>query len=284
MFLGYNFRIMLKRLAILAVVLAVTCALVPVTGQTSDKSAHGTQKQNKAIDDGQGPSQSAPSILRKNEGDGNYQAKPNKTTDADQQAAVNISESAPVPESWSWHDKCLWVASLLLVVVGFLTLGILWRQTGHIISSERAWMSVVMENPPETYVPGSPLRLACHITNKGNTPAFLLEKGEGRRVLQVDINLPDALPQYAASTKWKGTGVLFPPTAEIAVALDLSVSEARTVYEGTHAIWFYGFLKYRDAFKKDRIVRYCFRYSLPDAGGVSSGFYPDGPDGYSYAD
>jgi hypothetical protein len=275
---------MTKWLPVIAVIFAVACALMPVAGKASDKSAHGTQKQNKGIDDRQGPSQSAPSVPRNDEGDGNYQAKPNKTTDADQQAAVNISESAPVPESWSWHDKCLWVASLLLVVVGFLTLGILWRQTGHIISSERAWMSVVMENPPTVHVPGSPLRLACHITNRGKTPAFLLEKGEDRQVLQVDIQLPDTLPQYATSTKWRGTGVLFPPTSEIAIALDLSVSEARAVYEGTHAIWFYGHLKYRDAFNKRRIIRYCFSYRIPEAGSVSSGFYPDGPDEYNYAD
>jgi hypothetical protein len=294
---------MLNRLAVIAVLLAVTQALVPASGKTPDNNRGNAR-------DAQGdpaPSQTEPAdpkAIPQSPHPNAPQGEPRSAQEENNQKSITVGQQASVPIR-DWIDyTTLAIGSLLALITGAGVIAA-WKglpdfkrqakaaedaanaalkQASHIETSERAWMSAVMENPPETHRPGSALRLACHIKNMGKTPAFLLEKGEDRQVLKVGVELPHAPPQYVVGTKWKGIGVMFPPTAEIAVALDLSVSEARTVYEGTHAIWFYGFLKYRDAFKKDRIIRYCFRYSLPEAGSVSSGFYPDGPDGYNYAD
>jgi hypothetical protein len=111
---------MLKSLAIFAVVFTITQASIPIPRQTPNRSTPDSQKQYDGSDHSKNPSPTASLVAMPKQDDGGNKAEPQERSDEDQKPAINVTNPAPVPESWTWHDKVAWGAGLVLVVVGFL--------------------------------------------------------------------------------------------------------------------------------------------------------------------
>src|ERR1039458_7395670 len=109
---------MLKRLAILAMVLTIAHAPKPTSGQAVDKPTANAQKQNQGIDKEENPSEAAAPVMPKNNSDGTNQREPEKSRDANQNSSINVTNPAPVPKVWHWYEIVAWAANIILVIVG----------------------------------------------------------------------------------------------------------------------------------------------------------------------
>jgi hypothetical protein len=125
MFLGYNYRIMLKWLAIVAMFLAIAQAPVPVTGQASD---HPTNASNDIQSDSNANKKppAPPPVIQpiqptKEQYDGSTEAGKNNPQ------PITIRELPSVSVTKDWADKSYWLFSGLLVVVGGFQMFLLWR-------------------------------------------------------------------------------------------------------------------------------------------------------------
>lgn len=196
---------------------------------------------------------------------------------------VVVRVPTPIPVQ---KDDLDYVGAIGTLILAVGTLGLAFYaglQVKALKDGERAWMVAQMENLPEEIVPRNVLRLACHIKNLGRSPALLTVKGESCRVEAAEYTLPLPLQSYENTTEWKEGGATIPPNGEIVVASYLTADKTALVYDGGKVLWVYGFVEYRDAFKRHHRTRYCFRYS-PRKGGedaFSMGFYPDGPPEYT---
>ncbi len=215
---------MLKILAVFAMFLAVTCAFVPVMGQTANSTASDSQKQNNGGNDGKRPAKCAALFVVQDNGGPVPEAESKESTSDNQRPTINVTNPAPMPESWSWHDKVAWGAGLLLLVVAGITLRWFIIQTTAtkkaaeaallnaqaIINAERAWIAVTIVEEFSTPDREESIeehnrrvrRFAVaqagkesptfHISciNKGRTPAKVI----GGDFSHCFIDLPDNLP------------------------------------------------------------------------------------------
>jgi hypothetical protein len=131
-----------------------------------------------------------------------------------------IVVNAPPPQAgpWTWHDKVLWGANLVLVILGYigvlLALKVLKnveRQTDFGVSTAQAALQVanaslessqaiVDSGRPWIVVTVEPLLTVEHgfkvmATNRGRTPARILAKADCVKVLADEKHLP-ATPDY----------------------------------------------------------------------------------------
>jgi hypothetical protein len=188
----------------------------------------------------------------------------------------------------------LYIGATLLVALGTLTLAriaYIQAQAARlnaqaVINSERPWMVAYMEELPQVTDQSQAnltIRMACHVKNIGRTPAILFCKGDRREILEKEKR-PTIPPVYENKVVWE-RGSMMPPKAEILIVSYLEPSEREEVYTGKRVLWFYGAIRYKDAFGKFHWTKYCFRYT-PQLGGkdpVTAGFYPDGPPEYNEA-
>jgi len=117
---------MLKRLAILAALPAVTQAPVPVPGQASNQTAGGSQKASNQQTDKNGNRNSAIPVIKKTrEGDSGKDADQPRPENDNQ--PVTVSKFPPVSITKDWADWSYWGFGGLLFVVGALQAWFLWR-------------------------------------------------------------------------------------------------------------------------------------------------------------
>jgi hypothetical protein len=117
---------MLKRLAILAVVFAVTQALVPVSGQTPDNGANNGKRASQSTESGEDPAPAIAPVPTQNDRSGGLKPETGDGPGDTQQGAVNITDTTPMSVPWGlpkWAVWIGWVASLILT--GFLIWGVL---------------------------------------------------------------------------------------------------------------------------------------------------------------
>ena len=163
---------------------------------------------------------------------------------------------------------------------------------------ERAWLVAVMEQVPDSLVQPPPgtetkfvtsiYRLACKIENQGNSPAWVNEWAARSHVVPASTDWKVELPQtpkYGDVTRVGDFGSTMPPRAMMPLPFYLDPQDALAVEQGTQALYVYGFVKYRDAFKKRRETRFCFRLKVPLGLGDQAlrGFYIAGPPKYNKA-
>jgi hypothetical protein len=179
---------MLKWLAVVAVVLSVAQATMPTSGQASNKGATGPKKQDQSVKQNENPSPTTTPISVKNESDGADQSISNKASDHDQRSAINIANSAPMSETWSWHDKLLWIANLIFAAVG---IGGVWIAICTLKKIERQTKATedAVENARDTakkqlraymcvslaslnFRDDSQIKAQIEMENMGQTPAF----------------------------------------------------------------------------------------------------------------
>lgn len=192
-----------------------------------------------------------------------------------------------------------WVLAGLGVIGGILalfTLSTIKAQTSHLVTSERPWMVVQMLGAPQMYPDSGLVGAICKLENCGRSIAHIIEIGNAIEVLEKGVALPEKFPKFDARSfcRWEGNGVPLFPESNIqrsAVKETLNPNAAAEVFSGEQVFWFYGYVKYHDAFVGRRIfrrpwreTRYCFKWQHPRPDvGIEGEFFLEGPPAYNRA-
>jgi hypothetical protein len=203
-----------------------------------------------------------------------------------------------------WYRPEVW-----LVVVGFITCGLIWwqakktaeaaqaaqsaadaalKQANHIATSERAWMIAKMDKPEIPYQKPYIFFGIPKLTNKGKTPAFICEIGNSAVALESGEALPDIPSGYQEKhvARWENPGIPIAPGGEVGrwVALT-TIDEPMDLHKGRKVLWVHGYVKYWDAFFGEiRETKYCFRLAPSAVIGIPDhAFVIDGPAAYNRA-
>ena len=196
-------------MALLALVFAITQASVTAAAQATNSS--GANQSTTHL-----TSSSNPSLPTA----GSPNAKPdcNGGPCEDEQPRVIVTLPPPTPPLWSWHDRVLWAAGVLLAIEGLsgimMALSVLKRierqtisagtaaaaaavsaqaallNAQAIIDSERPWLLITVEPSP-----GMENSFAVMATNRGRTPATIVATAEGMEFAIDEAHLP-ASPEY----------------------------------------------------------------------------------------
>jgi hypothetical protein len=188
---------MLKRFAVLAMFFAVTQALMPVVGQTPDKTAKNSYQQGNPTNTGKNPVEKTTPVDPNTNGGAN-QLKAEQGKSDNDQVSINVCEPTSTSIPWTWHEKIAWGAGLLLVVFGIWGVQIAVRtlknverqtkaavisakaarrQTIIAMNAQRAWVMGTLENVPAWHP--DPTRLEFMdvkpvFRNYGETPGKIL--------------------------------------------------------------------------------------------------------------
>lgn len=278
---------MFSRFTILAVILTIAQATSPMIGQAPNSPTADHQKQNNNADERGSPTNKAASVNAQKPASDSNQAHPKNDASDKQHSRIMICELASV--SWPWHERIAWGGNLLLAAVGLCTFIAVWRQTSYLITSQRAWMVAVPDSPkvPDSnqQMSLSPISLTViwHFINKGKTPAYLLEIGTGALVLPSTESLPRVPPVCEDIEKWGKRGIpLLPKSEKTRSHYRVNVPKAISLRTGDLNLWVYGYIKYRDTFRRKHITRFCYRWEPVNDAGVAS-FTADGPAEYNQA-
>jgi len=209
-----------------------------------------------------------------------------------------------------WIDRLNAFSTLVIAVFTILLFVGLIFQVRATRQIERAWVRVKrVGNPPEAwtenlktgYVPG----IAIEFSVYGKTVARI---SDARIVLDIipvkkggeylEPALPDA-PDYSSSGIYNLVGknrMVIPPDGSFVIhgflKHTLSDEEVDELKRGTLVMCGYGYVKYTDAFGKDRETKLCYVYDFAYGGVLRSpdgfalnpaGFVPGGPPHYNDA-
>ncbi|MGD0902551.1 MAG: hypothetical protein ABR924_06375 [Terracidiphilus sp.] len=202
-----------KGLALFAVVLAVAQASVPVFGQATD--AHGANLRTPPA-----------------AGSSTVQTQCNGGPCEDQRAPLVVTLPTPAPAPWSWHDRILWAACLVVAIETltgiWLALSALKRierltmtaegaaaaaavsaqaalmNVQAMVDSERPWLLITVE--PSLRVENSFTIMA---TNRGRTPATIVATAERVKIVIDETQLPTP-PEYGEPGAPRAPIVLLP--------------------------------------------------------------------------
>ena len=131
---------------------------------------------------------------------------------------IVVTPSPPQAAPWTWHDKVLWGADIVLVILGYLgvllglkVLNNIQRQTEFGVSAAQAALqcanaalessqAIVDSGRPWIVVTVEPLLTIEHgfkvmATNRGRTPARILAKADCVKIAQDETKLPET-PDY----------------------------------------------------------------------------------------
>ena len=243
---------------ILVVLLAVTHAFVPVLGQTTDSAASNSQKQADSRNQDQKPAPAVSRVKSQDKSSSIQGTESNKRPDDYQQPTINVTNPAPMPESWSWHDKIAWGASLLLLVVAAVTLRWFIIQNNAtkkaadaallnaqaVISAERPWIVLdVAIDHDKTFIFSAKNvgRSAAKIISICNRVPFI-----------VDSDALPTPPDYREEDEFVNTPILLPPGEMHCIAFfnfgkfqDANFQWASAVqFGGGKSIYIYGRIQY----------------------------------------
>jgi hypothetical protein len=135
-----------------------------------------------------------------------------------QQPQIVVTPAPAQPAPWTWHDRVLWGAELVLVILGYLgvilalrTLKNIQRQTDFGVSAAQAALqcanaalessqAIVDSGRPWIVITVEPLLTVEHgfkvmATNRGRTPARIMAKNDCVKIVQDETKLP-ATPDY----------------------------------------------------------------------------------------
>jgi hypothetical protein len=258
-FEGYNFSIMFKALAILALALFV----FPVQAYTQTNKAQQSSKSDK-------PAPSAAVVVPEHNDRPALQPEAEKHIEADVQVitapAKDRYDKAPV-----WINFALAVIGVLGIGAAFVTLRKLERQTAatekqanHMIAAERAWIlaelslspgaNLIFTNEPKTKEIKTNISVRLHCINDGSSPAWITEKSA--RLVIVSGELPK-IPQLTKED------ILDEGMDPLGPGKDAAPFEWNASGNGRHSIQthtiIYGVVKYRDIFGEGRETWFCYQ-------------------------
>jgi len=200
-----------KRLALLAVLLAVAQVSVPAVGQAADSSSAVRQTPPAAATSSPTPPASGIPAAKTDCSGGPCE-------DQQPRVIVTVPAPAPSPASWAWHDRVLWAACVVLAAEGlfaiWLALSALKRierqsiisegaaaaaavsaqaallNAQAIIDAERPWLVITVEPSPRTEN-----SFTVTATNRGRTPATIVATAEKIKIALDETHLPSP-PEY----------------------------------------------------------------------------------------
>lgn len=105
-------------LALFAVLLMVTQAPVPVPRQTPNINTYKSKTQNQGADTNQNPRARLISSQAKKSHSPAFKPNTNENPTIYNPAAINITNPAPMPVAWGWHERAIFWANLALAIVG----------------------------------------------------------------------------------------------------------------------------------------------------------------------
>ncbi|MGD0617992.1 MAG: hypothetical protein ABSB67_10075 [Bryobacteraceae bacterium] len=229
----------LNRLTVLAVALTIP----PVLGEASDVQTNAASDVQNQSQRNKATTQN-PSTQSKGAKDAN---SPNwdsqRQRQADTQQPITVCECAAVPVGKDWYDTLSLIFTGLLVLVGFLTFGVVaWQswetreaaQAGRagaeaallnaqaVINSERPWIVVSVESP-------KPNEFHFWATNVGRTPAKVTAIYSRPAVItrEQKLELYDGWDKEGGSFAYPPC--LLPPTARC-LAFKCKIEEYRGLY------------------------------------------------------
>jgi hypothetical protein len=199
----------IRRLALCALLLAMVQAYLPGTAQAT----HSSSSNRPAT-----PASAAPAATPDASGSAAGKTDCNGAPCDDQQPRMIVTLPAPAPLTWPWHDRILWGACLVLAILGYVgvmlavsTLRKIERQSASaeatasaaqdsaraalliaqsIIDSERPWILISVE--PSRLVDNS---FSIMATNRGRTPATITSALDQIKIAIDEAHLP-ATAQY----------------------------------------------------------------------------------------
>jgi len=221
----------LKGLAFFAVFLTIAQASVPASGQANDADAANWQTPPAAASSGAAPPASGGSSAGSPTGKTECSGGPCE----DQQPRMIVTLPAPTPAQWSWHDRILWAAGVVLAIEGlsaiWLTLSALRKierllvsaegaaaaaeaaaeaallNAKAIVDAERPWLLITVE--PSLRVENSFTVMA---TNRGRTPATIVATAERIKIVVDETHLPTP-PEYGEPAAPRVPIILLPGEA-----------------------------------------------------------------------
>jgi hypothetical protein len=256
---------MLKYLAIFAI---ATLVAISVSGQPDKAADH---KQDKAQQNAQPvPAPKAPD---------------EKTQGATHQASPNPDppqRDTPLkrPEWWA-----VAIAITTLIAVGYqawLMRDTARRQLRAYVVVERGIVANVADPPA---MPGEKIETVARIMNPragphaqitikntGQTPAYNLVHWAGIGLFEWPLKtiLPSTMPK-PDSNYWNVLGPDVPEVKTLRMPQRLSSDQIQGLNNGKMAIYCYGEIRYKDAFKKTRFTRYRCMYATPHCGIIGIG-------------
>ena len=265
----YICAMIIKSLAMVAVLLAMTQAPVPVSGQAAGHA--GADRQTP-------PSSTPSNAVPQSTGNPAAKGDCNGFPCDEQQPHVIVTLPAPTPQPWLWRDRIAWGANLVLALAGYV--GILLalrllkridRQTRFaeaaaetasnsaqaallhaqaIIDSERPWLVVTVE--PALNMENSFTVMA---TNRGRSPALIVGTLEQIMIAIDEAQLPNTAQYENREVKaplvpiillpGESTGIK-PFNREDLKGICESEAEMKRVENWQEKVFIYGKLIYRD--------------------------------------
>jgi hypothetical protein len=167
---------------------------------------------------------------------------------------------------WSLSDKIAVIASIAGMLQFLALVATIWvmirngrRQLrAYVFPDSASILDGTMLDPPQperTNVPG----IVMTIRNSGQTPAYQAVSWAQIAVINVNdetnLTAPEMRDLFSSPL---GSGAVF--NKALWFDRPLAANEITDISEGTRAIYLYGKIAYRDAFKKARFTNFRFRY------------------------
>lgn len=288
--------------SLFAVLLIVTQAPVPTSGQAPNNTAQNTSKKEANGNDDKKPLLPSRAVVKPNAATPAPKPDASEQHGESQQNAVSIVETPSVPVVWTRHEKIAWGVNLALagfaafgVCIAIKTLKTVKRQTeaamiaakaslrqaNHIVASERAWM--LIEGDPNPGFDSWIFNFSSK--NYGKSPAEILFTDLSFGVLNIGDDLPEE-PSYTKAKDAFSNREWVPPQGDTEVGSFHSYGvftgelkdEFDKIKEGRKILWLYGVVRYRDTVSATiHETRFCYWRKV----GTGLGLIMGGPPGYN---
>lgn len=200
---------MFRRLALFLLILTLGVSAALAAGQAEPSAAPKSTQAPKSAQNGSGRVSSTPATGIPDS------SQPTESTQAPQ---IVVTSPPQQQAPWTWHDKVLWGALLVLVILGYIgvllalrTLKNIQRQTEFGVKAAQAAMQVanaslessqaiVDSGRPWIVITVEPFLTVDHgfkvmATNRGRTPARIMAKNDCVKLVEDEAHLPPT-PDY----------------------------------------------------------------------------------------
>jgi hypothetical protein len=279
----------LKVLAILAVILVVAQALVPIFGQAPDNGTKQTKAKENTANSQQHPAPLSGSFAVPDDAASRSARNGEKEQSSDINQSVTVTKSTPV----SWLGKTSEISNIALAAVGIVgviialcSVGALRAQTQILVDNERGWLQVTLGKGtlPEMVEPNRLVVIWMFptVTNQGRTACRLTKMYLRKRFCVSIAELPipplyEQEPGESSDSSILNAELLMVPNFPLTpLGIALSTGDIQTIRTPGKTLYLYGYIEYELGSLKRRLKRYtrfCFEYHIP-------GGYDPLPEGF----
>lgn len=306
MFLGYNYRIMLKSLGISALMIATVGIAFAAQPKPFGTPKQGITKQGGTVQtqnpQTSGETSNAAQNVTVINGD-------QMTTPSHQSDAGNEDENVRIQRKLANLTAGLVFVGIAQALILILTICAIWGQTRANKNSDRGWILVhiSVSGQPKEPLTGNLIKdrivpgIVWEIQVAGNTPVRIIREEYRCRVVPADKSVSppkpslEPTPAYMPDPNFVEGQVVFAPMHRHGYLSPLESSgtpmsdQLALVAIGDSFFCAYGRVEYEDAFKRKATTQFCAIYhpgggiQSPDGTTLNpSGFRIGGPPGYNY--